>query len=688
MGLEMYLRTLAIKNFRALTDVSVEFGTGVNVIVGPNAIGKTTILEAIRLAKSLLAQRVASEAQQTLISLGGMSPHNTTQLITENLAQSADRKLEIKCGYQLTNGEFQILQDGVQMMATQIVTSRLGGASIAEIASFLSSEQGIAALAQAVDEVGNGLTRVQSSHLVCRLDLEMDFQSSNISSPDPIGASFIGYLDRVQPYDRTKFSYFPADRALPRGEVGMQFGQADAQQQLESHNSQPQLKYSRLKNTIFSTIISGEDGRDLINNSFTEIFSGVLKGRELVGMGVNEYGLMSVKIKDTATGRVFDIDSLSSGEKGLVLTFLLISRTLSQDSVILLDEPELHLNPAVCKNLLSYMVDQYVVPHGIQMIICSHSPEILTGAFEREECSLFHLISDVAITKVRRSDHDEIFEALRLVGTSESEALLYKGTIFVEGPHDTEILEAGFTSLLRQYRIKDLGGRREIEKQIKYLQDAERGGKLSTPLYFIFDFDRKPSDLEGSNLVGVLQWTKYCLENYLIDLDALTDLLKDQDFAQRPVKNLGEVLSAIKPLAMAHLKEQVVRDVFDELRPSSVHSPTDEVANLPFTDAAERAFEPIEILKNKMETVNKNDWKTDFEARCSAKFRALEASWDTEWKNLCDGKRLFREMQAHFGIKTNLLNFKKRVLAQMSINKDGENWRLIESQIKSLLKIS
>ncbi len=45
----MPLTRLEIKNVRVLRDVSLEPGTGTNVIVGPNASGKTTLLEAIHL---------------------------------------------------------------------------------------------------------------------------------------------------------------------------------------------------------------------------------------------------------------------------------------------------------------------------------------------------------------------------------------------------------------------------------------------------------------------------------------------------------------------------------------------------------------------------------------------------------------------------------------------------------------
>src|SRR5437899_2929543 len=38
---------LRLQHFRSYTDASFEFGSGVNIIVGPNGSGKTNLLEAI-----------------------------------------------------------------------------------------------------------------------------------------------------------------------------------------------------------------------------------------------------------------------------------------------------------------------------------------------------------------------------------------------------------------------------------------------------------------------------------------------------------------------------------------------------------------------------------------------------------------------------------------------------------------
>lgn len=48
----MYLARLNIKNFRRLKNVSLEFTPDLNVLVGPNNVGKTAVVDALR---SLLA---------------------------------------------------------------------------------------------------------------------------------------------------------------------------------------------------------------------------------------------------------------------------------------------------------------------------------------------------------------------------------------------------------------------------------------------------------------------------------------------------------------------------------------------------------------------------------------------------------------------------------------------------------
>jgi predicted ATP-dependent endonuclease of OLD family len=43
----MYLKHLSLKNYRLFQDVNISFREGMNVLIGKNSTGKSTVLEAI-----------------------------------------------------------------------------------------------------------------------------------------------------------------------------------------------------------------------------------------------------------------------------------------------------------------------------------------------------------------------------------------------------------------------------------------------------------------------------------------------------------------------------------------------------------------------------------------------------------------------------------------------------------------
>lgn len=48
----MYLKSLHIKNFRSIKDTNITFNKGLNILIGPNNSGKTTIIDALRICFS------------------------------------------------------------------------------------------------------------------------------------------------------------------------------------------------------------------------------------------------------------------------------------------------------------------------------------------------------------------------------------------------------------------------------------------------------------------------------------------------------------------------------------------------------------------------------------------------------------------------------------------------------------
>lgn len=681
----MHLVSAKIKNFRVIEDIYVDFNSRVNVIVGPNAAGKTTVLEAIRLLKAMLAPRLQNEAVHVLQSLGAASPHMPNRIRQGAIARDPERDVVIGCRFALSERELNDIGSSIDAIARSVVQSQVGQNFSAPDAllAFMSSDQGKMMFNTAKQVALQTLATVQSTRQ-CYLELNLS-PSSGLGSPsDPMEREFVAFLERNLPPYKTAFTYFPADRALPAGEQPVQLGGPDTAQQMESYNAQPQIKFNRLKNTIFGASIMGEDSSKSLIKQFEGIFQGILKGRQLVGFGVNEIGLLSVQIKDTESGRVFDLDSMSSGEKGLILTFLLMSRSIQTDGIVLLDEPELHLNPAVCKDFLPYLIEHYVRPQNIQILVCSHSPEILAGAFDSDDCALYHLISPMTLSKVRPQDEVTLDNALKRLGATESENLLYRGIIFVEGPDDVALLEAGFASLLRRYKLKFSAGRREIEKAIRSLQLAENTGDLREPTYFIFDRDDEPTDLTSSVSARVLQWDRRCLENYLIDLDAISNLLMDEEITREPFSNPGDVSRILRELAFQQLDEAAIRAVYARQTFVGLGLRRDDLNNRPIEEMAGVLQERLNSAKAELAAIDTTAWRDDFIQNVQRERRQLEAVWETKWISDCDGKRLLDDLSKRTKLRLSLKRFKVRLMREIALNR-SETWSAVDGHLRLLL---
>ncbi len=681
----MHLKRLRVSNFKALEKIDVEFDSLVSVIIGPNAVGKTTVLEAIRLAKAILAPRTPHESNQILNALGATSPHMPQRLFPNAFTNKPSIPLSIKCTYDLIQSEIDSVKKIQPQLAARVAQQNAGLSfdNPSQSIAFLSSPHGRSALTQAAKDLTVEVAALETRRTL-ELNLTIDFEAGQISGEFPIQQVFFVALEQALDPRKSLFSYFPADRAMPTGEQPVQLGAADTTNQLESYNSQPQLKYQRLKHTIFSSIIGGATGRTDLTAHFKLIFDRILKGRELGEIGLNQIGMLSIPIIDKDTGVFFEIDSLSSGEKGLLLTFLLIAVSIEKNGMILLDEPELHLNPAVCHDLLQFFVDEYAMKLNVQGIICSHSAEILAGVFERPACSLYHLKGGKSLAKVRHNDQGEIRDALRRLGSSESEALLFRGTVSVEGIHDTEILMAGFEDILRRYKIKQRGGRNEIEKDIKELQEGEKKGEEIGYHYFIFDHDRKPTSLMDSEHVKLLQLGRYCLENYLLDVDILTDVTRNPDFSNNPKKTTTDMRDAMKGLAMAQLSEVVSRKIFKDLSLEAVGFDMSIMRSVDAAEVADSLWQQIVRLISELRRHDTADFVEQFTEKFKQGMAADSPIWDEKWRELCSGKQLFEDLRRTGHLKGDLLKIKKSIMLQMR-SKKTEAYSSLEGLIRDLV---
>lgn len=686
----MHIVNVRIRNFRGLEHIEFSPKAGMNVLVGPNAVGKTSVLEAMRLTKSLLAPRYREEASQVLVSLGAATQHmlfGEAQVDFSALAGIPTSPLEIALELSLSPEEVLTLTSSVLGLSQALVRSRLGqerASTQLDLIQFMSSPQGQAQLQAAQKDVQTYLDSIQTTKRVS-LTLSMQLLGNNlqINSKDTNAQLVLQALESSCPPASALVTYFPADRALPSGEVNIQLGSADMQQQVFSHLAQPATKYNRLKQIIVNSFVLGSTAKSDLEQSFNAIFGQLLPGKKLEAIQQKPTGNLSVLIRDLKSGRVFDIDNMSSGEKGLILTFLLLKSGAAAGGLVFLDEPELHLNPAVCSRLVPFLHTEIISPLKLQLFVCTHSAEILSSALHRDDCSVFHLRTPRDATPVDRRDKAELFEILRRLGLSSMDVVSWQGTIFVEGEDDIELLSLGFPDLLSNYQIKQLGGRGEIEKDILRLQAAEKSGDIQRLNVFIFDHDSKPSSLQSTSRVRTLQWDRYSIESYLLDENILFDVVNKH--AETKVESKGALRTLLRELAMNQVTDEAVRQVYAPKEPENCGIRPKEIVGKSVAESADLLFDRIEKLRMSLAPLDRSGWIADFTKSCAERETVLRDDWDTSWRKRCNAKRVLKDLQAHLRVNAAISFLKSEMMKEMRFAK-SEDWRVMESMLVQSIK--
>jgi len=136
---------------------------------------------------------------------------------------------------------------------------------------------------------------------------------------------------------------------------------------VEMANEQENIPMGEIRNVVFREI-----------NEIFEILDLDIKVSEI------SKDAKSIPIFTNSSGDKFDINELSSGEKQLFLRTLAIKMLNPENSIILIDEPELSLHPKWQQRI----VDVYrKIGKNNQIIIATHSPHIL-GSVKKKNIML------------------------------------------------------------------------------------------------------------------------------------------------------------------------------------------------------------------------------------------------------------------------------------------------------------
>ena len=121
--------------------------------------------------------------------------------------------------------------------------------------------------------------------------------------------------------------------------------------------------------------------KEEVNSEINRMFEILELDVKLTGVSKDE---RSMPVFTNSSGEEFDINQLSSGEKQLFLRTLAIKMLEPENSIILIDEPELSLHPKWQQRIIE--IYQRIGKNN-QIIVATHSPHIL-GSVPRENIIL------------------------------------------------------------------------------------------------------------------------------------------------------------------------------------------------------------------------------------------------------------------------------------------------------------
>jgi hypothetical protein len=564
------IRNLLVENFRAIKRLALDDLSDMVVIAGPNGCGKTQIYHAIRLLKSTYGGYQPNEFEQWWgefqIRLDRPGPQ-VYRIFRDRL-----KPIRIRARIEFSAAELDYLRSS----ARDLIRTRVWQ----EIAPEYRGRANVApALAQA--------QRVHGEEVEHRVAKELQLVEGALKSSDFVGELVVQpdlkyevtpnvglelAFATYQPDDLGVIDYHGAQRNYNREQLGgINLDIKSSENHFRQHalyNSQN--KYSNVKSELAAgyvrDLISAEAGvksdkAASLTATLQELFATFFPGKTFPGPTAGADGSLDFPVK-LEGGAEHDIDDLSSGEKEVLFGYLRLRNNAPKNSVVLIDEPELHLNPALLRGFPQFYHRRIGRDLGNQLWLVTHSDALLREAVGQRGFSVYHMqppeASGHSSNQVQKLEVGELLDRaiVDLVGDLATYRPGAKVVIF-EGGGDSEFDVRMTTSLFSKFsdavNVVSAGHRARVEQLHELLRKASAAGKLGAKFFSIVDRD--------SGLVeraaGSYQWDRYHIENYLLEpkyiLAVLRDLnlipkdgdLKEEDIRSHLVNCANETLASL-----------------------------------------------------------------------------------------------------------------------------------------------
>lgn len=182
---------------------------------------------------------------------------------------------------------------------------------------------------------------------------------------------------------------------------------------------------------------------------------------ELSKIDGNQTTYNSFTIKDLANGNIIEYDNLSTGTKNLLSTFIPLKAYSPQDSIMLIDEPEMSFYPDIQKKLIELYAK---IGENNQLIVATHSP-VIASNFEPWE-----------VVELKFDENNQIYRELYFKGKNHIDNYFYDPRLLTWTGILTDIFDLKEDSNFT-FREKGLMEYATLKAEIKTIEDIEEKEK-------------------------------------------------------------------------------------------------------------------------------------------------------------------------------------------------------------------
>jgi energy-coupling factor transporter ATP-binding protein EcfA2 len=348
---------------------------------------------------------------------------------------------------------------------------------------------------------------------------------------------------------------------------------------------------------------------------------------------------------------------------------LILDFEFRQPTILLVEEPEVHLHPALETAMMRYLK---LVSNTCQVFVSTHSTNFLDAGDLRN----VYLVSKDQYTTIQLLDLEDTQSRIpKELGLRLSSLFMFDRLVFVEGSSDEAVIRELANKLdlnlaQRNVGFIKMGGVRNFSH---YASEAILSflSKRQVELYFLLDHDEQSEQevqsvktrLGAKAMVHVLR--KREIENYLLESRALQAFLeiKLQSAAKSNMELTPDRINRLLSDCADQLREFTVGKRVARMLCQPVFATNTWVGEIPTLGVKDSILKEIERQESAV-TTRKEKIVSVYEKESSE----LSSRWATEKLDLVPGSELLDKVLQHYGVRFKKETDSSRLAALMTVD--------------------